>query len=85
MCKVVTRWYKIQSTGNVLSEDFEDFLPYSSVGVLVMRLGKKITYCKDYRAYRNRNEGSVETPGTHFWTMAATVWETLMTTESFIQ
>lgn len=41
MCKAVTRWYKIQSAGNVLSEDFEDFLPYSSVGVLVMRLGKE--------------------------------------------
>lgn len=24
-----------------MSEDFEDFLPYSSVGVLVMRLGKE--------------------------------------------
>lgn len=42
VCKIINRWDRMQSAGNVSSEDFfEDFMLYSSVEVIMMKLEKR--------------------------------------------
>lgn len=50
----------MQSAGNVSSEDFfEDFMLYSSVEVIMMKLEKRSPIA-------SKNERSAASPGTHF-------------------